>query len=394
MRMPVARTHAILIVDDERENLNLLANVLGDNYAILRAQDGAAALRLLEQQHVDMIITDQRMPKTKGVQLLEQVRERYPHVVRILITAYPDISVAVDAINRGQVKRYVSKPFDPEELKVIVRQEFDFYELQRANAQLSEELGRVVSELVKANRQLKELDRMKDSFLANVSHELRTPLVSGIGYLDLILDGGMGAVPASMQKGLGVAYTNLGRLLVLIEDLLSLARHKYRRESLDRTSFDIRDLIDECVQSLKGRSRKAALDVHVRVPRGLPNVHADERRIHSVITNVLSNAEKFTAENAKIEIRVSRAKGSRCTVEVRDNGVGVPAGQPRSDFPSFKSTDDNKSRRFGGLGIGLALAQHVLQMHGCSISLEAAPGGAGALARFDLPLAAKAVSRS
>jgi signal transduction histidine kinase len=375
----------VLVVDDERENLNLLENVLAEDYAILKAKDAGSALDLVARQPVDMIISDQRMPDMKGVQLLERVRSTHPDAVRILITAYPDISVAVDAINKGQVKRYISKPFDPEELKVIVRQEFDYYQLQKANRQLNEELGRVVSELVRANRQLKELDRMKDNFLANISHELRTPLVSSIGYIDLILEGGMGKVPPSMEKGLRIAYRNLERLLALIEDLLALARLKHRKEGLELSTFDVRELIDECVQSLRGRSRKKSLDVQVKMPRVLPRVRADERRVHSVITNVLSNAEKFTPDDASIRISVTRGRG-RLTVRVVDNGIGVPAGMDQSDFPSFKSSDDVRSRRFGGMGIGLSLAQQVLKMHGCSITLEPAKE-AGACVTFDLPLA-------
>ncbi|MBI2933387.1 MAG: hybrid sensor histidine kinase/response regulator [Planctomycetes bacterium] len=385
--------YTILAVDDERENLNLLANVLGDAYRVRKAKDAPAALEILSREPIDMVITDQRMPNMKGVALLERVRELKPDAVRILITAYPDISVAVDAINRGHVKRYVSKPFDPEELKVIVRQEFEFYELQRANRQLNEELGRVVSELVRANRRLRELDRMKDNFLANVSHELRTPLVSSIGYIDLILDGGTGPVPVPMEKGLRVAYRNLERLLVLIEDLLTLARLKHRQEGLELSSFDLRPLIDECVQSLRGRSRKATLDVRVKVPPNLPPVRADERRIHSVLTNVLANAEKFTPENARIDIRVTRGRDGRCSVRVEDNGVGIPPGTQKSDFPSFRPGEDSRSRRFAGLGIGLSLAQQVLQMHGCTITLRPS-ARRGARVSFDLPLAPPVASRT
>jgi signal transduction histidine kinase len=323
------------------------------------------------------------MPSMTGVALLEKVRALKPEVVRILITAYPDVNVAIDAINRGQVKRYLSKPFDPAELRVVVRQELEVFELSRANQRLTNELSRLVDELLRANKELKELDRMKDHFLANVSHELKTPLVSGIGYIDLILSGGMGPVDGRMERGLRVAHRNLERLLGLIEDLLALARMRYKPESLTLTRFPLGTLVEECVESLKGRSRKSSLAVRVSIPRNLPPVEADERKVHSVLTNVLSNAEKFTPEHARIELRVVR-RGPKAVVRVADNGIGVEA---KGAFPYFKHQEDAAAKKYGGLGIGLTLVRQILQAHGCSIELARRRQG-GTVVTFDLPLAA------
>ncbi len=380
----MTKKHTILLVDDEKENLNLLGNVLGEDYFILKSRVPEEAVEIARTKPVHLIISDQRMPGMSGVQLLEKIRSIKPDTVRMLITAYPDVNVAVEAINRGQVKRYVSKPFDPSELRVVVRQELENYELSQQNQRLTTELSRVVDELLKANRELKELDRMKDHFLANVSHELKTPLVSGIGYIDLILSGGMGPVDPRMEKGLKIAHRNLERLLSLIEDLLALARMRYRPETLSVTTFDLPQLIEECVESLKARSKKTSLEVSVRMPRVLAKVEADERKIHSVITNVLSNAEKFTPDRARIGVAVTK-KGAKCVVRVSDNGVGVDktGGAP---VQTFKHVEDASLKKYGGLGIGLALARQILQAHGCTIDLQRAARG-GTVVTFDLPLA-------
>src|SRR5207247_6254088 len=140
----VKKKHSILIVDDERENLNLLANVLGEACFIHKTRSPESAVELLRDHDVHLLITDQRMPRMNGVSLLEKARSIKPHVARILVTAYPDIAVAIDAINRGQVKRYVLKPFDPDDLRLVVRQELEVYDLEQSNRRLSEELGRAV----------------------------------------------------------------------------------------------------------------------------------------------------------------------------------------------------------------------------------------------------------
>ncbi len=380
MVRPVKK-HSILIVDDEQENINLLSNILGAEYSLFEARDAREALTLLRRHEIHMMLTDQRMPGLTGVELLEKAREIRPDCVRMLITAYPDVNNAIQAINRGHVHRYIAKPFDSAELKVAIQQELEHLDLLRANRRLNEEMGRMVDELFRANRELRDLNQMKDQFLANCSHELKTPLVSGMGYVDLMLSGGMGRIDPRQEKGLKIAHRNLERLLGLIENLLALAKARFRPEELKITRFLLRPLVMECVESLRARARKKSLHVKLSFGRGRPAVEGDERKIHSVITNVLANAEKFTPENARIEIAVVGPKNGKMTVTVTDNGVGP--GEARADIQPFKTTSD---LRYAGMGIGLTLARQILQAHGCDIVLERSRKG-GARVQFDLPAA-------
>jgi signal transduction histidine kinase len=373
------KKHSVLLVDDVQENINLLANILGEDYDVLEARDGKSALALFRKRPVDVILTDQRMPGMSGVELLEKVRGIRDDCVRMLVTAYPDVSNAVQAINRGQVDRYITKPFDSRELKAAVAQELQHLDLQRSNRKLSEEMARMVEELFKANRELRVLNRTKDQFLANCSHELKTPLVSGMGYVDLMLSGGMGPLDPRQEKGLKIAHRNLERLLGLIEDLLALAKGRFRPEELRVERFSLRPLVEECVESLRARARKRSLEVRCSWPRTAPMVEGDEDKVYSVLTNVLSNAEKFTPEDARISIRVQRAPAGRWTVTVTDNGRG-PDGS-RGGFEMFKTTSDPRT---AGLGIGLTLARQIVRAHGGEIRLRRGPRG-GARVTFDLP---------
>jgi len=373
------KKHSILIVDDEQENINLLTNILGEDYSLYQALDAAQSLSFLKKNEIHLILTDQRMPGMSGVELLEKAREVRPDSVRMLITAYPDVNNAIQAINRGHVHRYIAKPFDSAELKVAIQQELEHLDLLRANRRLNEEMGRMVDELFRANRELRDLNQMKDQFLANCSHELKTPLVSGMGYVDLMLSGGMGHLDPRQEKGLRIAHRNLERLLGLIENLLALAKARFKPEELKIARFDLRPLLEECIESLRVRARKKSLQVKTSLPKGKISVDGDERKIHSVLTNVLANAEKFSPEEAKVEIRVGKPRDGKIRVTVTDNGVGLK--EARAEIQPFKTTSDF---RYAGMGIGLTLARQILQQHQCDIVLERAPQG-GARVQFDLP---------
>ncbi|HZE99821.1 MAG TPA: hybrid sensor histidine kinase/response regulator [Planctomycetota bacterium] len=373
------KKHVLLIVDDEQENINLLSNILGDSYSLYQALDAGQAMGFLKKNEIHLILTDQRMPGLTGVELLEKAREVRPDCVRMLVTAYPDVNNAIQAINRGHVHRYIAKPFDSAELKLAIQQELEHLDLLRANRRLNEEMGRMVDELFRANRELRDLNQMKDQFLANCSHELKTPLVSGMGYVDLMLSGGMGPLDPRQEKGLKIAHRNLERLLGLIENLLALAKARFKPEELKIVRFDFRPLLEECVESLRARARKKSLRVKTTIPRGKIPVDGDERKIHSVITNVLANAEKFSPEDAQIEIRIGRPRAGKIRVSVTDNGVGLK--ETRADIQPFKTTSDY---RYAGMGIGLTLARQILQQHQCDIVLEQGPHG-GARVQFDLP---------
>lgn len=378
------KKHTLLIVDDERENLTLFENMLGEVYRIFTARDGTKALELLRKHTIHVILTDQRMPGLSGVEFLEKARQIRPDCIRVLITAYPDVNDAIEAINRGHVQRYFAKPIDGADLRHAIAQEVERLDLVAANKRLNEELGRLVDELFKANRDLRDLNQMKDQFLANCSHELKTPLVSGMGYLDLMLTGGLGRIDERQEKGMRIAHRNLERLLGLIENLLTLAKARFRPEKLHKTRFALKPLVEECVESLKIRARKKSLGVRLKWPARALWVEGDERKIHSVLTNVLSNAEKFSPEEAKLDIEVSGPREGRIRVVISDNGRGPE--DPEGEIQPFKTSLDP---RLAGMGIGLTLAREILKAHAGKISLHRGHKG-GARVEFDLPAAGRA----
>ncbi len=261
-----------------------------------------------------------------------------------------------------------------------------FEQEQRHLAELERQVRERTAELERAYRDLQKLDAMKDRFLTNISHELRTPLVSGVGYIELILQEGLGPINAEIRKGLRVAHRNLLRLVNLIDDLLAFTRLESGREAMVIRRFDLEQMITDCLLDLKVRANKPSLKVDMDVEKGLPPVEADEENIHRVFTNLLSNAEKFTGEEARISVRARRASADRAEVRVADNGVGIPEDELPHVFDRFYRSQRTQSTRYSGTGIGLSLVKEILESHDCTVRAES-PGERGTAIAFTLPLA-------
>ncbi|MBI1986888.1 MAG: sigma-54-dependent Fis family transcriptional regulator [Nitrospinae bacterium] len=153
------KKYSILIVDDEIRSLELLERLLVHDYRILKAKNGKEALRALEQEKVEMAIVDQRMPEMTGIEFFEKTLEQHPYMIKILLTAYTDVDALIDAINKGRVYKYITKPWDPNEFKVIVKRALEYYDLTLENIRLNEELTIAYEKLKKDYNYLqKELE--------------------------------------------------------------------------------------------------------------------------------------------------------------------------------------------------------------------------------------------
>src|SRR5438445_7413122 len=170
------RRHTVLVVDDESDVVASVKDLLRLDYKVLGTSRAAEALEIVDREPVDVVMTDQRMPGITGVELLEQVRAKNPDAMRLLFTGYADIRAVIDAINRGNVYRYITKPWDPDELQAVVRDAVERHDLIAERQRLITELERANAELVRINAELGATSALKSNFIQVASHELRTPL--------------------------------------------------------------------------------------------------------------------------------------------------------------------------------------------------------------------------
>src|SRR5438270_7890273 len=184
-RTTMVARHCLLVVDDEPEVVHSLQDLLRFDYRVLGATRATDGLRLLHREDVHIVMSDQRMPEMSGVEFLQRMRETHPDVVRLLFTGYADIKAVIDAISPGHVFRYITKPWDADELQAILRQAAERYDLFAERKQLLAELQDKNRQLQTLNAQLVQASDLKEAFIKVASHELRTPLTIVLGLADL-----------------------------------------------------------------------------------------------------------------------------------------------------------------------------------------------------------------
>ncbi|HXZ43254.1 MAG TPA: response regulator, partial [archaeon] len=255
--------------------------------------------------------------------------------------------------------------------------------------QQEEELRRKNFELEQQNRSIQEANRLKSEFVSMVSHELRTPITSIQGYLALVLQGESGELTAEQREFLTVVQNNTERLLALINDLLDLARMEAGRIELHRTALDLARLIQDAARALhpliEAKEQRLTLDL----PPGLPPVWADATRAAQVLTNLISNAHKYTPAGGSIRV-AARVADSSVRVEVRDTGIGLSEEEQAQCFTKFFRAKDRRAQEAGGTGLGLAITRSLVELHGGEITVSSAPGQGSTFA-VKLPVCQSAV---
>lgn len=232
----------ILIVDDEKDNLEALQRLLRGQYAVTTTTSPFEALKLLQATAFNVIISDQRMPEMTGVELLEKAKKLSPRSTRILLTGYTDIASVIDAINRGNIYRYIAKPWDPEDLKLTVRQANEAHLLRK-------EIEEKNTVLEKALEDLKALDRAKGRFLSLISHELNTPLTVLNSFVQLLAENKK-HLSEDISRAVSSISSASDRFTEIVGEVLSYVRLS-SETALGLKEMDVGKEIAEACQSLK-----------------------------------------------------------------------------------------------------------------------------------------------
>lgn len=405
----------ILLVDDNPANLLSLETMLqAPDRNLVRASSGGEALKFLLNKDAAVILMDVRMPNMDGLETaaLIRVRERTRDVPIIFLTAYDSAGKAhfAQGYALGAVD-YIVKPIDQSALKSKVAVFVELYrktkqieqlyaDLQSHAAALEQEIAdrkRAEKERAEslmraqaAQAKAEEANRLKDEFLATVSHELRAPLTAMLGWVALIR--GRRLDKESKEHALETVERNVRTQKKLVDDLLDVSSIVTGNFSLDLEPTHLYHVIESAVESVRPEAEAKG----VRVQKTLdPAVHMfllDSNRFQQVIWNLVQNAVKFTPAGGAVEVRLRYING-QAEIEVVDTGVGITPEFLPFVFDRFRQANGSITRKHGGLGLGLAIARSLVEMHGGTVGVESAGEGKGSTFKIALPLSSEKSSR-
>jgi signal transduction histidine kinase len=245
--------------------------------------------------------------------------------------------------------------------------------LNSANRQLEQRVRERTQELQQALDRLTELSQLKANFIANISHELRTPLTHIKGYLDMFSNNSLGTLTPQQEEAVAVLLRAENRLEKLIEDLIQFSLASRGELSLHLVDVDLRQLVQSCVHSARGKARSRQLTLDAILPEQSVHVRGDEEKLGWVLAQLIDNAIKFTSKNGRVEVEIQLDQRLAC-LSVTDTGIGIPAGRLHELFEAFHQLDGSATRRFGGTGLGLAMAQRIIEAHGSQIKVQSVEG--------------------
>ncbi|MEM7353830.1 MAG: two-component regulator propeller domain-containing protein, partial [Acidobacteriota bacterium] len=255
------------------------------------------------------------------------------------------------------------------------------------------------------SRRLRQVDKLKDEFLANTSHELRTPLYGITGLAESLVDGSAGDLPEAARANLRLLVQSGRRLTALVNDILDFSKLRHQSLELERKPVDLHALVEVVLVLSRPLLGSKPLQLDNRVATDLPTVLADENRLQQILHNLVGNAIKFT-ESGTIGVSTRLEKGraagtpvsheagdepARIIVSVCDNGIGIAPEQQTRIFEAFTQADASIERQFGGTGLGLAVSRQLVELHGGTLAVESTEGQ-GSTFFFDLPVAGEAAT--
>jgi signal transduction histidine kinase len=380
----------LLVVDDE-ESLRITTAAIFENegYVVDTASSGDEAIDLMSKEDYDLVLTDLHMEGGDGLSVLNQIRRNAPLTISVVLTGFASVESAIAALQEGAYD-YLVKPCDIESMKHTIRRGVEHRrlmlaeqkaraDLQQLNLDLEQRIEERTAELKQLNVELADANRAKDVFLATLSHELRTPLTPVVGWIKLLRSGTLDE--KSVAQALDAIERNAWLQSRLIDDLLDTSRIATGKLHFEPKPTDLNVAVRAAVDTVRASAGARNIELSMALWPSSLTVMGEPVRLQQIAWNLVSNAIKFTDPGGKVNITTQR-DGSHALLTVVDTGVGIEPEFLPHVFDRFRQADGSTSRRHGGLGLGLAIADALAKMHsGC---LAAKSDGVGKGATFSM----------
>lgn len=347
----------LLYIDDETDNLDALERLLRRKFEIFKAAIPQEAFNHLDQHpDIAIIISDQRMPLITGVEFLEKSIDTHPDSIRILLTGYTDIESVIEAVNKGQIYKYITKPWDPVDLLKSLENAYEKFSLRK-------ELKSKNQALEKALIDLQSLDKTKSQFMILINHELKTPLTSILSFAGLLKET---SLTDEQNLFTDRILKSSEKLKNIIDDVLLIVKGELGQINLNTTTINLENClsyINEDIQLMIG-AKTQSLSLHLNAT----SITADSNYFRMILNRALHNATKFGLPDSDLKI-TSYKIGQRTLLEVQNKGPHISKAILDKILKPF-TLDENVMNHSVGMGLGLTICQTVLKAHNGHLEIE------------------------
>jgi signal transduction histidine kinase len=370
----------VLLIEDNPGDVRLIREMVAEaRYPVFnldcvdRLTDGLA--RLLDARF-DVILLDLSLPDSSGLNTFVTLHAAAEDLPVVILSGLNDETTAVECVNAGAqdylIKGEVNSHLLIRSLRYAV-----------ARGLLEKERAQLLTRERTAREQAEAANRAKDEFLAMVSHELRTPLSAMLGWSRMLTSGKLD--PVSANRGIEAIERNARAQTKLIADLLDISRITTGKLQLSTRPLNLYSVITETVDAMRPAAQAKQISLEVNLDSNAGLISGDPDRLQQIIWNLLSNAIKFTPAEGQVEITLERV-GTHVQITVGDNGQGISLEFLPHVFERFRQADSSTTRKFGGLGLGLSIVRHLVELHGGVIQVDSAGEGQGATFTAMFPL--------
>jgi len=393
----VAKTHTVMIVDDEAPNLRVLSRILSAKYHVVEATHGRDALEKIREGdypgEISLVISDQRMPHMTGSELFKRLSGELPRAKRIILTGYADMDVILETINEARIYQFILKPFEQNDLMLTVSRALEAYDLERNVEEYQRDLERKVSERTRellSREKLASLGRLT----AGLAHELRNPLnfvkpmaemlpnscrdlAEKLGALG-VQDAEAGDLLDEIADGLEIIRKNASRAERVVESMVRLTSDQGGR----RIALNLNRLLEEhaehALHTIQAEDETFSVNTMFDLAPACGPMEGVEQNIRRLFLNVLQNAmeamhEKWCRDPGYApELGISTMLANEVrTIRIRDNGPGIPESVRDSVLEPFVTTRAPDSHN---VGLGLFFAYEIVKDHGGTLEIESVCG--------------------
>lgn len=373
------KTNKILVVDDQPNNLKVIANVLNDEYKLFVANSGKNALLVLESEQPNLILLDVMMPEMNGFEVCERIKqnENIKDIPIIFLTAKSDIEDIQRGFEVGAVD-YITKPFNLIELKARVKNHIDLYNSQHELKLLNERLS--ASENV-----LKLANDTKNKFFSIIAHDLKSPFSGFMGLSDMLANN-MDKMKPEMIKTISKTMNEESqRIYNLLENLLEWSNTQIGLSDVNLVQIDLLELSTGAIETFLQNANLKNIKLNNNIPKNTL-VFADNYMLNTVFRNLISNAIKFTRQNGQINISTIENTGNRTyTVVIEDNGIGMKETVLKHIFDIGSKHTSLGTANEKGSGLGLVLCKEFIEKMSGRIFVDS-EYGQGTTFYFTLPM--------